>query len=330
MALNIKKLYQDFNIHWASPGERHFGDGWINTPCPFCTGNPGNHLGFCEDLSSKYFGVFVCHRCGGHAVIPVIAKLLRMSNEQAKQIIDQYGGRLPSRRVARAKPVPILRIKTIELPQNTKQLNQVAGALNYVKKRGFDPEELATLWKVQATGPLALVYYQNAAGKERKLDLSYRIIVPIYYQGQLVSWQGRDWTGKSEVKYLTCPPELEGMFHKDLLYGLDLAEGLDTVNLVEGVWDVWRIGPGTVASFGIKFSSKQVQILKEFPVVNIFYDPEPQAQLQARKLCAALQQYKCQVRNISTHSKKDPAETSRDENVRLIKGNKNLDGEKTE
>jgi len=43
--MEIEKLYQDYGIKTESQGGKHSHEGWIQTECPWCTGNPGYHLG---------------------------------------------------------------------------------------------------------------------------------------------------------------------------------------------------------------------------------------------------------------------------------------------
>jgi DNA primase len=55
---------------------------------------------------------------------------------------------------------------------------------------------------------------------------------------------------------------------------------------VEGITDVWRLGPAAAfAVFGITYTPYQVRaISKLFDEVIILFDPESQAQKQAKKL----------------------------------------------
>ena len=42
--MDIVQLYQDHNVDFMTEGHPHCRPGWVNTVCPFCTGNPGYHL----------------------------------------------------------------------------------------------------------------------------------------------------------------------------------------------------------------------------------------------------------------------------------------------
>ncbi len=74
-----------------------------------------------------------------------------------------------------------------------------------------------------------------------------------------------------------------------LLYGIHLVER--TVVVVEGPADVWRLGPGAVASLGVDWSVAQARALKDIPRRFIMFDPDRAAQQRARKLANYLAVY---------------------------------------
>ena len=75
---------------------------------------------------------------------------------------------------------------------------------------------------------------------------------------------------------------------KEILYNLDNCNE-NYIIIVEGVFDVFRIGDNSASTFGMKYSHKQISILAEnYETVIIMFDNEKQAQKQARKLGAEL------------------------------------------
>jgi len=313
--MNFHQLVKDFKLPYSSPGQRHYRQGWINMPCPFCSGNPGNHLGFCLDPSSIFHGRFVCHRCGGKNTFQVISKLLQITEE------EKVWGLLFRYHITRSAPLPVTKpklrmkpLRNVNLPPKTMCLGKVLGAVRYLRKRGFDFEELEALWGVQATGPGSLVNTERGS-----LDFSYRLIIPIYHQDKLVTYQGRDWTGKSTKKYLFAPPEIESRSAKNLLYGLEKVES-DEVVLMEGVTDVWRYGKGAVACFGISYSQQQMlELAKRFTKVIVVFDWEARARLQARKLIKELEEWGVDCTMVKLPKGKDPAEMNREELKGLVR-----------
>jgi len=323
--MDIARLFTDFHLPIASPGERHYHQGWINTPCPFCSGNPGNHLGYCYDPTSKFFGRFVCYRCGGKGTLRVLSRLLRIDDEiRLIGIVAKYGiitswtRNPPTTTLTKKKK---LSTKEANLPPLIRCLKEVSGAVRYLRGRKFDPEEIEGLWKVMATGPGSVI----RTGDGKSVDFSYRIIIPVFRKGKLVTYQGRDWTGKSSKKYLACPPWAEGWPIKDTLYGVDEADdaGNGDAVLMEGVTDVWKYGPGAVACFGIKHRQTQIrELARRFDRVTIAFDPEGAARIQARKITRELEEWGLEVRSPRLPRGKDPGDMDREELRRMLRNGK--------
>lgn len=265
--INIEKLYRDFHIPYETPGHKHVGTGWIGTPCPFCTGNPGFHLGYCIDPTAKYAGCFSCWRCGGKPFKKAIAGILNIPESKIWEIVKQYSSEIPN---LKEKPKAKRKARECKFPPGTNKMK--ASHRKYLKNRGYKPKELEKQWGLLGTGPIGAY--------------KHRIIIPIYYQGNVVSYQGRDITNKSELKYKACKQKEEVIDHKNCLYGIDNVPDSSVV-VTEGVADVWRLGPGAVATFGIKFKEEQAKLLLQFKNIFLLYDSEnddPQAGEQAEKL----------------------------------------------
>ena len=315
--MDIEKLYNDFSIPVAPRGHQHSTKGWVNTHCPFCFGSKEYHLGYCADPDSTYFGRFQCWRCGGHKVIITLEKLLHLPFTRIKVLTQEYGGVVYSKREIKVNRA----IVPVSLPPNTKEVFQISGAIDYLYGRNFNAQELEAFWGIKATGPASII----KVGR-KTLDYSYRIIVPVYYEGRLVTYLGRDWTGRNSVKYLTADPSIESTPIKEILYGLDkakrirLQEGRDfRAAILEGVTDCWRCGPGSVATFGIKFTQQQVRLKsKNFNSVCIMFDSEPQAQRQAQKLAVNLKERGVDAKVIKPPVGIDPGDMDRDELLRLL------------
>jgi hypothetical protein len=276
--MNIIELYRDFNVPHATEGHKHCRPGWVNVECPFCTGNPGLHLGY--NLAS---GGFVCWRCGWHPPILTISKLIHISEPEAKALIKLYGGIVSS---AKFTPITKIKGKDHQLPSNTSPLQ--SNHRHYLEGRGFDPDKLIKEWNLLGTGPISLL--STGKGKDKKeINFKHRIIAPIIWDGIEVSFQGRDITDKASLKYITCPKDRELIFHKHILYGKQ-EYWKESVILVEGITDVWRFGRYSMACFGIKFTPVQVrEIAKRFRTVAVCFDGgELQAISQSNKIVAEL------------------------------------------
>jgi len=309
--MDIERMFSDFHLPIASPGERHYHLGWLHTPCPFCSGNAGNHLGYCMDPASRFFGRFICYRCGGKSTMRVLSRLLRIDDEaRLLAIMAKYSIAPQTRHLIPPRKRKLAR--EVNFPPLTRSLGEVPGAVRYLLGRKFDPDEIQDLWRIMATGPGSVV--RTREGKS--VDFSYRIIIPVFLRGKMVTYQGRDWTGKSSRKYLACPPEAEGYPIKDLLYGADEAEesGDGEAVLMEGVTDVWRWGPGAVACFGIKHSPHQIrELARRFDRVTMAFDPEGTARMQARRIAKELEWLGLEVRSPRLPWGKDPGDMERED-----------------
>jgi hypothetical protein len=242
--MNFAKLCRDFTIPY-SLGSR----GWINVKCPHC-GDHGTHLGW---NTEKEF--FSCFKCGSHRTVDTLKKLLNLEPWEARDMMKKYGGakdRLPDR----PKVQPKIR-SACKLPYGTKKMGEIHR--RYLRGRGFDPEALEKTWDLKGTGGVG--------------EYKFRIIAPVLFDGKMVSYQGRDVTDLQKPKYLSCHDKEAARPLKHCLYGLHLVPTKSIVVITEGVADVWRLGPGAVATFGTAVTREQISLLKEFERRLVFFDP---------------------------------------------------------
>lgn len=274
--MDIIKLYEDYGIDYKTEGHKHCREGWVNTPCPFCSGNPGYHLGFPLD---GY--VFKCYRCGKHSIVEGLAGLLSISLSEAKRIAKEYKGIATQNKATKQQIIKPLGFK---YPTNTGPLQKQHKL--YLQQRGFDPDKLEEKYGLMGTGPISLL----SDGK-KKIDYKHRIIIPIYWNGRLCTFQARSIkkvTEHSDLKYLAAPKSREIMHHKHILYAdpknWEKMKG-GTGIVVEGVTDVWKLGDNAVATFGIEYKTQQViELAKHLKRAAIVFDEEPQARRQAKRL----------------------------------------------
>lgn len=127
-------------------------------------------------------------------------------------------------------------------------------AVEYLSSRGYDVRELASQFSVG--------YCEDAADAYPLMQ--GRLVVPVFSGGKLVGWQGRyvgdiDWKARRIPKYYNWVAFSKSHF----LYNQDSAVRYKLVVLVEGVTDVWSVGPQAVASFGAGASVAQLSKLGE-------------------------------------------------------------------
>lgn len=268
--MDIIRFYNDHRIPWLTEGNKHCTKGWVNTHCPWCTGSKSYHLG-----TPLEGGPFKCWRCGVHPFIPTLARLTGLTEQDIKGKLRSYG-RAPGKPVKREVKRRI-RTKSQKYPTGVTAMTSRHHA--YLRGRGFDPKEIEQVWKVEGTGPVSNL---------DNISFNHRLIYPIIWEGEQVSFQTRDITGRAQLKYITCPQERELIAHKDIVYGLQ-DYWLDTGICVEGVMDVWKLGPQAFATMGTEWTKKQGRIMADsFKRVVVVYDNEPDAQKNATSLVAYL------------------------------------------
>jgi hypothetical protein len=296
--MKIEQLYKDFNIDYAPEGSPNVGGGWIGVHCPFCAGGKDYHLGF--NLDSSHFN---CWRCGGHSIKETLIKLLNVDEKTARQLIRQYQGHDGKARVRLHRDK-----KPFKYPGTTGPL--LPAHKQYLADRGFDPDRLESEWGLLGTGPVSRL---------GESDYRLRVIAPIMWGGEVVSFQGRDITDRQFAKYKACPQEYEKIHHKHILYGKQEAWG-STGLIVEGITDVWRFGSRAAGTFGIKYTRKQLRAIRDaFDRVFILYDPEPQAQAQAKKMKVELGGYMKNIEVVIVEIEQDPGSMSQENADYLIK-----------
>jgi len=297
--LNIRKFYEDRDIDYYEGDypDKHCRDGWVQTECPRCGSGSGKlHLGCSEES-----GCFVCWSCGFIPALEAIRLFTGKSWTESKELLKRYGGggekKKRHRKTAKEKDIDC------ELPKGTLN-NFPKRHREYLENRNFDPDKLIDTWDLHATG--------------KKGSYANRIIAPIYYRNILMSYQGRDITGKSDMPYKACAMEYEKRHHKHCLYGLDMALS-ESVLVVEGIADVWRMGIGSVCTFGIKFTEAQVLLLyHNFKRIYVLFDEtEQQALESAWKLTQQLATLGREAEHITLGIDHDPGDLS-DKDARWI------------
>ena len=281
--MNLKEILWENNIPYKEAGEHHHvTEGFLGIECPFCSKDSGKFkLGY-----SLSYGYFTCWTCGHHRPVEVLVEITGKSPRECFEMLSQLECQVTKKKVVKGKTT---------LPSGTGSLLPIHK--NYLRKRGFDPKEIVKLWGVMGTG---LASY-----------LAWKLVIPIHFRGQIVSWTTRSVSDEGSPRYINAQPEHEALPIKSLLYGEDFCRHATVV--VEGPVDTWRIGPGSVAVLGTAVSAAQVAKLVKYPVRVVCMDVEPSAQVRARELCEKLESFPGTTTNIVLESGKDPGEASASE-----------------
>jgi hypothetical protein len=255
--------------------------GWAGVRCPFCSDH-STHGGF--NLEAGYFN---CWKCGWHKTVDFISVTLQIPEEEAYGLYDDYSGRGVLLQRLNAKKVP--KAKSIELPGG--ELNKFHR--KYLISRGFDPDFIQSKYHVTGTGPSG--------------NFKLRVIIPIIYHGQVVSYTGRDITGKQPIRYKTLGVEDSVINPKHVLYNLDNCKE-EWVCVVEGAFDNWRMGDNFCATLGTTLTDQQIRLLSVYKRVALLFDSESEAQRRAEKYGVQLSSLGVdRVVVLDTERGKDPA-----------------------
>ena len=284
--MQFQEILQEHNIPFKTDGEhQHSRKGWINFPCPFCGYKTDEkyHAGYLIDR-----GLVNCWRCGPHSVTNTLISLLEKPYYEVKQILETI------EKVPRSDFKRLQSAGRVETPSGLEALRKPHRA--YLFDRGLDPEMMKKLWRVQGIG------LSN--------ELQWRVWIPVYYKGELVNWTTRS-IGESGSKYISAEPHQCKRPLKSVLFGEDYCR--NSIVITEGPFDVFKIGPGAVATFGVNYSSSQLFLMSKYPIRVVCFDSEEEAQKLANKLFNQLSQYPGETFNIVLESGGDPGDASKEE-----------------
>lgn len=287
--MTFEDFCDEYKIPMAPEGHAHTTEGWIQIDCPFCSANSQHwRMGF--NKQGKFCN---CWSCGGRSLSLVIEHLADMEYKEARKLAISIA--------KDAKTLPNRRTKVKGILTTPKGLQPLREAhRRYLQSRGFVPDSLVRLWSIQGIG---------ISG-----HMSWRIFIPVIWKGQTVSFLTRAISDKVEQRYLSASPQQEAFPHKNLLYGIDYVREAVIIN--EGPTDVWRIGPGAVATMGTSYTQEQINLIVNVKRRYVCFDNEPTAQKRAQQLIKSLAAFPGRTYNIELDAK-DPEKESL-KNVRRL------------
>ena len=271
--INPIPYFESKRIDYHLPGEKNVSRGWIGIRCPFpdC-GDPSWHCGI--NLESEMFNCYICGNKGHFKKL--IVALEGCSYSEAEAILNTLdkGSNLNEAKETTSSLYKGIGERVLPL-ESTDFLPDLHGA--FLQSRGFDPDYLITKYKLRACGNLG--------------RYKFRIIIPYFVGGKVVTFTARDVTRQSRLSYKDCPPEESIVPVKHSLYNVDSVK--DRVLIVEGPLDAWRIGDGAVATSTFNYSKQQIVQLSRLKARGvkscfIMYDAEEKAIKKAERLVLGL------------------------------------------
>ncbi len=258
--MDIITYLESRGLEYKTAG-KNIGKGWVGMDCPFCD-DQRNHFGI-----NKKTGKYSCWHCAEHGRIIKFIMVTESCNVKkaitiAKTIdLEEYYDEESSFIPYEGEIIP---------KECAKEFPNIH--LNYLKGRNFNPTSLIKKYKLRAC---------HNSGKYR-----FRIIAPVFFNRQIVSFIAGDVTGKAEEKYLFPPNDKTVLPVHDCLYNIDNAE--DRIILVEGITDVWRIGGGAVGLLGKQMSKIQMQTLIDKEITRVVVIPDSDAIDSGEMICEQL------------------------------------------
>ena len=186
-----------------------------------------------------------CWFCGKHSAFELVTAFVGSSITETYTILKAYEDGKSYYTAPKLAPP-----KAISLP--LKQFNRVEQA--FLQQRNID----------------TLVDKYDLRGGGVHSYFSYRIVIPIYKDGVIVSARGRS-IANTKLKYLALDPSLEIIPHKHTLFNEDNTIG-DTIVVVEGEIDAMRFGDGCVATYGTQITEPQVIALSKYKNIILLLD----------------------------------------------------------
>jgi len=248
-ARTIIAVLEHHNILYWEQGKNVSQDS-INVQCPYC-GDQSNHCGiFIKDMG------YHCWRCNRTGTLPfLLAYITRQSVEECKEQIESFGINFSEDSANQIEDL---------WSESNISVEESSDSNTIVLPEYFEPVT------EQLDFPL-LDSYLKRRDISRQILIDHhcgictvgscmnRLVIPVYFEGQLASYQAADLTGCSSLKYQTASNQIN-----QFLYRWDYLDwSLGYVILVEGVLDAWRLGGNTLATFGTSLTTQQRKLLIE-------------------------------------------------------------------
>lgn len=254
---SFAEILNDLKISYITEGHHHCRSGWIQLDCPMCGDNSHKyHLGY-----NIQFGYMNCWKCGKHNVPNILSLLSGKTWRDCRDIFQE---------VEKQRGPDQPKLHRLKEPKGIGPL--VTLHKKYLAGRGLDWGNVEKLWGVQGIGIAS--------------RLKWRLYIPIHLYGNVVSWTTRA-VRENDLRYVSASTEEEALPHKHLLYGEDYCR--HSVIVHEGPLDVWRTGPGAVATFGTSWTKQQAARIAKYQIRVVCFDNETKAQQQAERLVSLLE-----------------------------------------
>lgn len=250
---DVVSFLKDNGIEFVERG-KNVGRNDVNVKCFNCD-DPSYHLSI-----HKHSGVWHCWRCSVRGnFIGLIKQLLNVSLSKAISIAKKYSDNdfVVEEHNGRKLQFPDNCFPLLE-PRNDEHELYRKLAVEYLVSRYVNPYDKFD-WKFTP----------------RTDDMySYLVIIPLYFNYEVVSWIGRRYIPTIKPKYVNAPKEKSVMTTKQILFNYDNYTEDDFIFLTEGIFDALRFGRLGISTFGKIVSNEQINLLTIKRPKKIFYVPD--------------------------------------------------------
>lgn len=267
---NILEFLDEYGVSFRKTG-KNIANGWIGVEtCPFCSAG-GFHFGI--NLAANTGSCWVCgESANAFKIVEVLADL---NYKECWEVINKF-----SSDTIDWVPETDKVGQSVIFPDGIdKQLSKAAK--KYLLRKNYNPDHLVEQFKIKSTDAYSTLYIE-----EKEWDFSARILIPVYMYRKIQCYVARDFTDKSETRYMNSPVVASIREPKSCIYNFDTLKG--KIILMEGTSDVWRFGSKCGGMLGVKFTTKQVRSLydRKIEEVTVLFDEG--ADKRAKDLAHAL------------------------------------------
>lgn len=294
----ITRILKQYNITFWTEGKNVSIDS-VNINCPFCN-DPSNHLGIFVDT-----GVFSCWRCNKSGpFVYLLKKLTGLSNEECERIVET-GTTFKESAIEQIENItkvkqnfPNVKQSKIELPEFFKLITP-----------DIDFPLLFHWLDLRNISIDTVIQYQ--CGICRAGKYMNRIIIPVFSNGDLVSYQARDLSEFADVRYRSAPGEIN-----NYLYNYDCIDRRMIV--VEGILDAWRLEEDVVASFGTSLTEQQKKLILDKKLDELIFVYDDNAYWKAKKQSKFFEPFVENIKVVKLPEGEDPDSLGMEETSKLI------------
>ena len=282
---------------------RDYRNNWLKGDCPYC----GKEDKFGVNLSLNRSNCFVC---GGKLRPFYLIKDLEdlETKGDVLRFLNDYDG-------LEYLETSFNKLKNIDhkisLPEGFKLLNlgnnQLAKSVrNYVKKRGFNIEELSL----------------KGWGYGTKGKYWGYLIIPIYQQGELIYFTGRRVLGNGP-KFMNVSTDEIPLGKSFIIYNYESLFIYDKIRIVESIMNAETLGDNTIAINGKMLSDFQFSQVIKSPSTHVDILLDNDAWINAIYMALSLAPYK-KVRPVYFKDSRDVNDLGKLNTLKLIFKNRYL------